>query len=179
MCHSEPCGMFIRDLTTSECHDVLRKVAIARLACARDNQPYIVPVHVYFDGDCLYSFATLGQKIVWMRENPRVCVQVDDVGDRFHWATVVVFGQYEELLHMPSDEGARRRAQGLFQSVPEWWQPASADTTAHEARMPVIYRIRIDTVTGRLAERAEGETNERPWWLDLLFEPPDALRHDT
>jgi nitroimidazol reductase NimA-like FMN-containing flavoprotein (pyridoxamine 5'-phosphate oxidase superfamily) len=179
MCHSEPCGMFIRDLTTSECHDVLRKVAIARLACARDNQPYIVPVHVYFDGDCLYSFATLGQKIAWMRENPRVCVQVDDVGDRFHWATVVVFGQYEELLHMPSDEEARRRAQRLFQSVPEWWQPASADTTAHEARMPVIYRIRIDTVTGRLAERAEGETNERPWWLDLLFEPPDALRHDT
>ena len=91
-----------------------------------------------------------------MRENPRVCVQVDDVGDRFHWATVVVLGQDQELLHMPSDEEARRRAQGLFQSVPEWWQPASAGTSAHEARMPVIYRIRIDTVTGRLAERAEG-----------------------
>ena len=80
---------------------------------------------------------------------------------------------------MPSDEEARRRAQGLFQSVPEWWQPASTGTTAHEARMPVIYRIRIDTVTGRLAERAEGETNERPWWLDLLFEPTDARRHET
>ena len=88
-----------------------KKTAIARLACARDNQPYVVPVHVYFDGDCLYGFATLGQKIEWMRENPRVCVQVDDIRDRFHWATVVVLGQYEELLHMPSDEEARRRAQ--------------------------------------------------------------------
>ena len=99
--------MLIRDLTTSECHDVLRKVAIARLACARDNQPYVVPIHVYFDGDCLYSFATLGQKIAWMRENPRVCVQVDDVGDRFHWATVVVFGQYRGI----ASHAQRRRGQ--------------------------------------------------------------------
>ncbi len=45
--------------------------------------------------------------------------------------------------------------------------------------MPVIYRIRIDTVTGRLAGRAEGETQERPWWLELLFEPTDARRQDT
>jgi nitroimidazol reductase NimA-like FMN-containing flavoprotein (pyridoxamine 5'-phosphate oxidase superfamily) len=171
--------MFIRELTTQECHDVLKKAAIARLACARGNQPYVVPVHVYFDGDCLYSFATLGKKIAWMRENPHVCLQVDDIGDRLHWATVVVFGQYEELLHMPRDENARRRARELFQNVPQWWQPASTSITPHESRMPVIYRIRIDSVTGRLAERAEERTRERPWWLDLLFEPTDAGRHDT
>jgi len=164
--------MFIRELTTPECHDVLKKATIARLGCARDNQPYILPVHVYFDGDYLYSLAMLGQKIAWMRENPRVCVQVDDIVDRFHWATVVVFGTYEELLHMPSDEGARRRARELFENVPEWWQPAYQNPE-REVRMPMVYRIRIDGVTGRLAKRAEDRPRERPWWLDVLFRPAD------
>lgn len=169
--------MPIRELSRDECQDILRKASIARLACARDNQPYVVPVHIYFDGDCLYSFATLGLKIAWMRENPRVCVQVDDIDDPLHWSTVVVFGRFEELLHMPSDEPARQRAHELFNRVPEWWQPASATTAPHATRMPVIYRIRIDTVSGRLAERPEHAASERPWWLDLLFEATDQ-RHD-
>jgi uncharacterized protein len=170
--------MFIRELTTPECVDVLKRAAIARLACAHDNQPYVVPIHVYFDGDYLYSFAMLGQKIAWMRENPRVCVQVDDIGDRFHWTTVIVFGQYEELLHMPTDEDARRRARELFQNVPDWWEPASSNVGTPVVRMAVIYRIRIDSMTGRLAERVEERTRERPSWLGLLFEPTGAGRQD-
>ncbi len=164
--------MFIRELTTPECHDVLKKAPIARLACARDNLPYVVPVHVYFDGDYLYSFAMLGQKIAWMRENPLVCVQVDDILDRFHWVTVVVYGRYEELLHMPSHEDARRRASELFQDVPEWWQPAYPNP-GHEVRMAMVYRIRIDRVTGRLARRVDDRPRQRPWWLDVLFKPAD------
>ena len=164
--------MSISELTTPECHDVLKKATIARLGCARDNQPYVVPVHVYCDGNYLYSFAMLGQKIAWMRDNPRVCVQVDDIVDRFHWATVVVCGTYEELLHMPSDEGARRRASELFHDVPDWWLPAH-ENPGREVRMPMVYRIRIDSVTGRLARRPEDRPTERPWWLDLLFTPAD------
>jgi len=170
--------MMIRELTTPECEDVLRRATLARLACARDNQPYVVPVHAYFDGDYLYGFATFGQKIAWMRENPRVCVQVDDIVDRFHWATVVAFGRYEELLHMPSQEDARRRAHELFQRVPEWWQPAHSNP-GREVRMAMIYRIRIDSMTGRLAERPSDETPKRPWWLDLMFEPTDPGRQNT
>jgi uncharacterized protein len=166
--------MFIHNLTVSECHEILKRAAIARLAVARDNQPYVVPIHIYFDGNYLYSFATLGQKIAWMRENPRVCVQVDDITDRFHWSTVVVFGSYEELLHMPRHEEARSRAHDLFQTVPEWWQPASSNVGVPEVRMAMVYRIRIEKVTGRMAERREQATTERPWWFDLLFDKTDA-----
>ena len=171
--------MTVRELTTAECVDILKKTAIARLACARDNQPYVVPVHVYFDGDCLYGFAMLGQKIEWMRENPRVCVQVDDIRDRFHWATVVVLGEFEELLHMPRHEEARRRARELFQTVPEWWEPAASNIGPAQVRMAVIYRIRIDSMTGRLSERPDDRRSERPWWLGVLFEPTDVDRQDT
>ena len=161
--------MLMRELTTSECHDMLKRASIGRLGCARDNQPYVVPIHVYFDGTFLYSFATLGQKIAWMRENPRVCVQVDEIVERTQWATVIAFGEYEELLHMPSQEADRERAKELFQSVPDWWQPA-ASNPRREVRMAMVYRIRIESLTGRLAERQPGRAAERPWWLDVLFE---------
>jgi uncharacterized protein len=161
--------MLIRELTSPECYDVLKRSSIARLGCARDNQPYVVPVHVYFDGDFLYSFATLGQKIEWMRENPRVCVQVDEIVDRTRWVTVIAFGRYEELLHMPSQEADRERAKELFQSAPDWWQPAAANPR-RELRMAMIYRIHIESVTGRLAERQPERPAERPWWFDVLFE---------
>lgn len=165
--------MVVRELNTSECQAVLASARIARLACARADQPYVVPVHIYYDGDALYSFATLGRKIEWMRENPRVCVQVDHIADRLRWATVVVFGRYEELLHIPSQEDARRRARELFQKVPDWWQPAAATTAPDGFRMPVIYRIRIETMTGRLAARAEQAHEAEPWWLRVMFEPPE------
>jgi nitroimidazol reductase NimA-like FMN-containing flavoprotein (pyridoxamine 5'-phosphate oxidase superfamily) len=168
--------MVIRELTTDECSDILRKASIARLACARDNQPYVVPVHVYFDGHSLYSFSTLGQKIAWMRQNPRVCVQLDDIVDRSHWATVVAFGHFEELLHLPGNDASRRRARELFERAPEWWQPASSHVRRHDARMPVIYRIGIDTMSGRVAEHPEPGSSARPWWLDLLFESGEVAR---
>jgi uncharacterized protein len=166
--------MQIHELTVSECREVLKNTRIGRLACARDNQPYVVPVHVHLDGDYLYSFATLGQKIAWMRENPKVCVQVDAIRDQFHWTTVVVFGRYDELIHMPSLEAARQRARELFEGRPEWWQPASTKSLSQERGMPVIFRIQIDRVTGRRAEHHEDQAAGRPWWLSLLFESPDA-----
>jgi len=64
---------------------------LGRLACARHDQPYIVPIHFDFDadGDSIYSFSTLGQKIDWMRANPKVCLEVDDIADKSNWTTVV------------------------------------------------------------------------------------------
>lgn len=161
--------MLIRELTTPECRDVLKRASIARLGCARDNQPYVVPVHIYADGDHVYSFGMLGQKIEWMRENPRVCVQVDEIVERTQWASVVVFGRYEELVHMPSQEAARERAKELFQSTRDWWEPAASNPQG-VMRMAMVYRIRVETMTGRLAERQPDRPAERPWWLDLLFE---------
>ena len=65
--------MVIHDLSSAECSEVLSRTHIGRLACARFNQPYIVPFSFAFslEETRLYSFATHGQKIDWMRENPK------------------------------------------------------------------------------------------------------------
>ncbi|MBA3269928.1 MAG: pyridoxamine 5'-phosphate oxidase family protein [Acidobacteria bacterium] len=90
--------MTVHELTRPECLDVLRRSHVGRLACARDSQPYIVPISFDFDGDdaCLYSFSTVGQKIHWMRDNPKVAVEVDDIVDRFNWTTIVMSRFYDE-----------------------------------------------------------------------------------
>ncbi|HVJ27924.1 MAG TPA: pyridoxamine 5'-phosphate oxidase family protein, partial [Vicinamibacterales bacterium] len=91
--------MRIISLSEEEVRALLQRSHIGRIACARHDQPYIVPIGFSFDSEknCLYSFSAVGQKIQWMRENPRVCVEVDDIVDKDHWSTVVIFGGYEEL----------------------------------------------------------------------------------
>ena len=149
--------MVIHELTPDECLDLLGRVHHGRLACARFEQPYIVPFFFYLDapGECLYSFSTLGQKIEWMRDNPRVCVEVDEIVDQFHWTTVIVFGRYKELHASKHDDPARRRAYDLFQQRAAWWLPgAGKSSSGQEHHTPIVYRISIDKMTGRRASKA-------------------------
>jgi len=144
--------MVIHELTSAECREVLFRSSLARLGCSRADQPYVVPVFCYFDvqEDCLYSFATLGKKIDWMRSNPKVCVEVSEISDQFHWTTVVVIGRYEEISDSPRDALARKRASELFHKRPEWWLPGTSSPASGAPRdTAVVYRVRIDSMTGR------------------------------
>jgi nitroimidazol reductase NimA-like FMN-containing flavoprotein (pyridoxamine 5'-phosphate oxidase superfamily) len=148
--------MLIHELTVGQCREVLGRISLGRLACARDDQPYIVPIFfsLDLDGNCLYSFSTLGQKIEWMRGNPKVCVEVEEITDRFHWTTVLVTGRYSEISDAKGDSAAFERVRELFQQRPEWWLPATAKlATGEEHVRPVFYRIRIDQLSGRRAAR--------------------------
>ena len=147
----------MRIITLSEEDSValLQRSWLGRIACARHDQPYIVPIGFSFDAErsCLYSFSAVGQKIEWMRENPRVCVEVDDIDDKDHWTTVLIFGRYEELTDAPEVAEARQRAQVLFEERSEWWFPAAGRTDSGAPSAVVIYRISIDRMTGRRVSR--------------------------
>ena len=141
--------MLIQEMTEGECRAMLGGNHVARLACARNNQPYIVPIQVDLDDEYLYGYATLGQKIEWMRQNPLVCLEVDELMPHGQWASVVVIGHYEELPHTPEYEESRSVAERLFQRRPVWWEPASVPLAGHERRTPIVFRIGIDRMTGR------------------------------
>lgn len=136
---------------------MIARMHVARLACARDNQPYIVPIHVDLEGEHLYGYASEGLKIEWMRQNPMVCLEIDELSSQTHWASVVMFGRYEELPHVPEYEDLRRIAERLFQRHPMWWQPSSVPLAGHELRSSVVFRIRIERVTGRRGSRDAAE----------------------
>ena len=146
--------MLIHELSLDECAEVLGENHLGRLGCSRYDQPYIVPIYFSFDGErnCLYAFSTIGQKIEWMRENPKVCLEVDEIGDTSHWTTVLVIGRYEEIQH-PEESEARNRAMQLFRKRREWWFPGAAKVDSVEHPDVVVYRIQIDRLSGRRALR--------------------------
>ena len=147
--------MFIKELTTDECFKVLAAKRVGRLACAHENQPYIVPFHFVVDGGkCFYAVSTLGQKIEWMRANSFVCVEVDEIISQFEWTSLIVFGRYQELPDVAEFETERNRAYELLSRHALWWQPAYV-TGAHLSPAtddkPIYFRIFIDKITGRRA----------------------------
>jgi uncharacterized protein len=143
--------MVVHEMTERECRAMLARTNVARLACARENQPYIVPIRVDLEDEFLYGYATQGQKIEWMRENPLVCLEVDELISQSEWASVLVFGHYEELPNTPQFHGPRSVAERLFQRHPMWWEPAAVPLTAHEQRARIVFRIQINRLTGRRA----------------------------
>jgi nitroimidazol reductase NimA-like FMN-containing flavoprotein (pyridoxamine 5'-phosphate oxidase superfamily) len=165
-------------MTEFECRQALERAGIGRLACAHDNQPYVVPIYFTLHHDHLYAFTTEGQKIEWMRANPRVCVEIDERIGHDRWQSVLVFGRYEELLDEPRYEAARVRALELLQKHPMWWEPAYVGPAHREtphSEKPVCYRIQIEKITGRRAT-PNGEPAATPeaakhtdgWWSEIL-----------
>jgi hypothetical protein len=116
--------MVIREMSRDECLLMLAGTRLARLGCAHDNQPYVVPVSLVYHraegGEpCLYGVTTPGQKVEWMRANPLVCVEADEVASHDRWTSVVAFGRYEELPETPADADKRVRAPERLLRGPE------------------------------------------------------------
>jgi nitroimidazol reductase NimA-like FMN-containing flavoprotein (pyridoxamine 5'-phosphate oxidase superfamily) len=149
--------MLIHDLTFAQCVQLLQRNSVGHLGCAKDDEPYVVPIHYSFDAErhVIYAVSTVGQKVEWMRANPRVCLTVDEITDKNHWTTVVLNGSYEEVGDLDADDSseAQKRAQQLFQRRKEWWLPAMAKHSQAPPRRLVVFQVRIDRMTGRRSSR--------------------------
>ena len=146
--------MLVHEMNPEECRDLLARLGAGRLGCARNNQPYVVPIYFAYEPDRLYGFSTVGQKIEWMRENPLVCVEADEVHSRNQWTSVVVLGRYEELPDKPEYAESRRQAQSILEKRAMWWQTgyaASQSRVNHKPASPVFYCIHIEHLSGHKA----------------------------
>jgi nitroimidazol reductase NimA-like FMN-containing flavoprotein (pyridoxamine 5'-phosphate oxidase superfamily) len=147
--------MLIHDMTAGECREILARSGIGRLACTRDNVPYIVPIYFAYEPDHLYGFSTVGRKIEWMRANPNVCVELDDIQDHTLWTSIIIHGRYQELPDTPEYQAERRQAQMLLEKRFLWWQTAHAAEQLRRRNgkpSPVVfYCIHVEEISGRRA----------------------------
>jgi len=144
----------IIEMNRDECLEFLGHKRLVRLGCSREDQPYIMPIYVARDGDRLYAFTTFGQKIEWMRRNPLVCVEADEMESLEKWCSVIAFGQYAEMHKTPELEEERHRAHELLWQGPRTWEPGYARTILHGKRRelePLYFRIDVGEITGRRA----------------------------
>lgn len=145
-----------RELGREECEAILARNAVARLAYAFHDRVDIAPVHYVADGGWLYGRTTPGPKIIPLRHNHWVALEVDEIDGVFDWRSVVVRGS----VYFLEDDGpapereARRRALGLLRRiVPETGSPADPVT-----QRTVIFRIHVDELSGRAASAREPAT---------------------
>jgi len=144
--------MRIIPISQEECSEVLQRVSIGRLACSLNDQPYVVPVAFSYEPDCIYIFSTFGKKIEWMRKNPKVCLQADEIGNRSNWTSVIVTGTYLELnvpqYHTSLREHAREK---LAAQSSEWWRIPLSGARYRElvsSMETIFFRIDIKSISG-------------------------------
>jgi len=135
----------IKDLSEDKARELLRRERLARLGCIADGEPYVVPVNYVFDGESALIHSLPGRKIMAMRANPRVCLQVDEVEDELNWKSVVAYGAYEEIGR--PDERSRAMS-CLLAYFPQLTPVESRIADDAGAPAPIIFRIRIDRLTG-------------------------------
>jgi len=142
--------MLIKEVPDAECRELLAKASIGRLGCSLDDQPYVVPICIAYESGYIYFFSTLGKKIEWMRTNPRVCVQIDEINGRSAWVSVLANGRYQELEE-PRFTDERNHARKLLEKQHHWWLNALAERRTQlpdQAITPIFFRMQIDSISG-------------------------------
>ncbi|MBP1859922.1 pyridoxamine 5'-phosphate oxidase family protein [Rhizobium herbae] len=148
--------MKLRELAPDDCMELVRAGRLARLACCRDDRPYVVPIHYGVDGNVLYSFTMPGRKLDMMRANPFVCLEIDKFDHGHEWTSVVVDGVFRELENEENRSRERIHAWSLLQLNIDWWEPGAfkpQQQPVHSKSPHVFFAIEISAVSGRHASK--------------------------
>jgi len=154
----EDLGMLeVEELSENEIIEVLSGVGFGHLACCRDGKPYVVPIHYAYENGLIFIYTTEGKKFEIIKENPYVCLQIEDVVDNQHWQSVVVDGVAEQL-----EGGAEReRALKLIVAANPTLTPAVSirwmDDWVRE-NIEVVYRLTLTATSGRRSVDRTGST---------------------
>ncbi len=141
---------------------IIRTADVCRLAFARDNEPYLVPVSFGFDGESIYFHtAPKGRKIEFIEANSRACFEFeadvalvrnpeDACAWTFSFRSVIGYGTVFELESSEDKNRALNQIM-LHYSGREWNIPD------HRTAATRVWRIDIESLTGkRSEEKAEG-----------------------
>jgi len=147
----------VQTLSETQTRELLQSASVGRLGCLVEGGPYVIPISYIVEGNSIYSHSLAGTKISAMRENPRVCIQVDRIETALRWASVLAFGTFEELTN---DEERHRVMNKLLYRFPMLTPVESTLAMDAGSTEVVVFRIKIDKLTGV----TEGESTE----LELL-----------
>jgi hypothetical protein len=137
--------------------EVLQRATVCRLGLAVGNEPYVVPVSFGYRDGCLYVHSSPeGKKVEMIRQNPRVCFEVD-VGEALvrkpmpcawsiHYRSVIGWGRAVFL----ADEEEKRRA---LDAIMAHYGGEPGKYAAKSLREVAVICIQVEEMTGKKAER--------------------------
>jgi nitroimidazol reductase NimA-like FMN-containing flavoprotein (pyridoxamine 5'-phosphate oxidase superfamily) len=138
-----------RELSRSEIDEFLQRQRIARVGCHAGGETYVVPLIYAYEEGAVVAVTTEGRKISMLRENPRVCVEVDeyDTDGKGSWRSVIAHGTYEELTGEAIEAALALLRERFARTAGRAAEPRSLGPNV------VVLRIRLDEVSGRAVER--------------------------
>jgi uncharacterized protein len=138
-----------REMSRDEIDAFLREQRIARLGCHADGVTYVVPlIYAYGDG-AVVAVTTEGRKTAMLRENPRVCVEVDeyDADGKGSWRSVIAHGTYEQLSGDAIEPALALLRERFARTAGRTAEPRPLGPDV------VVLRITLDEASGRAVER--------------------------
>ncbi len=138
-----------RELSFREIEDFLRSQRIARLGCHAGGATYVIPLIYAYEDGAVVSVTTEGRKTAMLRENPRVCVEVDeyDADGRGSWRSVIAHGTYEELAGDAIESALDLMRERFARTAGRAAEPRQLGPNV------VVLRVELDELSGRTVER--------------------------
>ncbi|QCL97418.1 pyridoxamine 5'-phosphate oxidase family protein [Agrobacterium tumefaciens] len=154
--------MLVREMTHNECLAELAEGRLARMACAKDSTPYVVPIYYAYSGNSLYAFSMPGKKLDFLRSNPRACLQVDKSRGDHQWVSVIVDAAFRELPQEDPPGEERLHAWSLLSHHFDWWEPGGLTPQPQPqplraASRHIFFALDINALSGREARLGEPE----------------------
>jgi nitroimidazol reductase NimA-like FMN-containing flavoprotein (pyridoxamine 5'-phosphate oxidase superfamily) len=138
-----------RELSRPEIDEFLRGQRIARLGCHAGGVTYIVPLIYAYEDGAVVAVTTEGRKTTMLRENPRVCIEVDeyDTDGRGSWRSVIAHGTYEELAGEGIEAALALLRERFARVAGRIAEPRPLEPNV------VVLRIPLQEISGRAVER--------------------------
>jgi nitroimidazol reductase NimA-like FMN-containing flavoprotein (pyridoxamine 5'-phosphate oxidase superfamily) len=138
-----------RELSRAEIEEFLGGQRIARLGCHAGGATYVAPLIYAYENGAVVAVTTEGRKTAMLRENPRVCVEVDeyDADGRGSWRSVIADGTCEELTGDAVEPALALLRERFARTAGRAAEPRQVGPGV------VVLRIALDEVSGRTVER--------------------------
>ncbi len=136
----------IKELDDKRARNFLKEQRFGHLGCTlKGGEPYVVPVNYLFHEDNIYIHSLPGKKLDALRENRKICLQVEKIENILKWQSVIVFGEYQEVKRTNEkikvmQEFSRKfeRLTPVEAMIEEEWNLGGT----------VVFRIKIKRITG-------------------------------
>ena len=146
-----------RNLEQKEQLELLSNNYIGRLAYISAGRPYAVAITFYYepDSNSIISYSGEGHKIKAMRKNPLVALVVDEVESINNWNSVLVHGTFEEIEGIDAKHHLHQFSEGVKNILNRTVELKARflsefSSKIHADGHPIVFRINIDEITGKL-----------------------------
>jgi uncharacterized protein len=139
----------IRELTVEECHSLLARHNVGRIAFTLHDRVDIEPISYVSDGEWIFGRTSIGTKLATLLHHPWCAFETDEVRDLFDWDSVVAKGTFYLLDPEEGSPDTYRRAEKLMQKL----VPGTFSAHDPAPHRDILFGIFIHEISGRSARR--------------------------